>query len=360
MRIPSYNCVLRLAAWASVLSLSTIALWCSSAENLQGADKQSAVPRASGNLDSARAYANGDRTSISAYATAVLDLMEKHSIRTKDVDWADLRARVLDAVAGLKDIADAYPILVAAVSGLGDHHSSFVTPEVADAYLKGDADPILPWFEPTGGIVYGRLAYVSMPSYIGLGQSRMTRFADAVQSIIASTDSPSVCGWIVDLRENTGGSVAPMLAGIGPLLDGDDLGGGVRADGSTYARHYENGRSGFASVSRQPYTLIGGPKPIAVLIGPKTASAGEAIALSFIGRPDTKTFGKPTAGLTTGNRAFFLEDGAVLNLAVSFMTDRTGRQYENGLYPDAYVDSLDASRAIHAASEWLLSRNHCT
>jgi hypothetical protein len=77
-----------------------------------------------------------------------------------------------------------------------------------------------------------------------------------------------------------------------------------------------------------------GHPPVAVLVGPATASSGEALAIAFRGRPSTRLFGATTRGLTTSNRVFPLSDGSLLNLSTAAFADRTGTSYPNGVTPD--------------------------
>ena len=102
-----------------------------------------------------------------------------------------------------------------------------------------------------------------------------------------------------------------------------------------------------------------------MLVGPLTASSGEAVTLSFVGSADTRIFGSKTAGLTTGNEPFVLSDGAILNLATSVMTDRFGREYSTGIEPDVVVDEpsgdgpIEKQAAVQAAVRWLAQSQAC-
>ena len=64
--------------------------------------------------------------------------------------------------------------------------------------------------------------------------------------------------------------------------------------------------------------------PVAVLVGSRTASSGEAAALRFIGRPGARTVGQPTDGFTTGNSDYGLADGARLLFPTGRIRDRLG------------------------------------
>lgn len=113
------------------------------------------------------------------------------------------------------------------------------------------------------------------------------------------------CGWIVDLRQDSGGSMVPMLAGLRPLLGDESLGGFRDADGQV---------TSFAASNALDRTPPRGPElehaAVAVLLGPHTASSGEVVAVAFRGRANTRSFGQPTAGGSTGNTGFALPTAA--------------------------------------------------
>lgn len=63
--------------------------------------------------------------------------------------------------------------------------------------------------------VDGNIGYVNM--YGTTGNYAVNSYATKLQSVIRQVDSQRTCGWIVDLRLNTGGSLPPMIEGIGPV-----------------------------------------------------------------------------------------------------------------------------------------------
>jgi C-terminal processing protease CtpA/Prc len=100
---------------------------------------------------------------------------------------------------------------------------------------------------------------------------------------------------------------------------------------------------------------------VAVLIGPGTASSGEAVTISFIGRPHTRTFGSPTAGLSTANATKTLPDGAMILLTVSVEADRTGKRYGHAIEPDEVIPPAPNATAddpqLERAIAWLESQS---
>jgi carboxyl-terminal processing protease len=186
---------------------------------------------------------------------------------------------------------------------------------------------------------------------------------DAIRQATAST-----CGWVVDLRRNTGGSLSPMLAAVGPIL-GDGKAVGYRTkNGATFWFGYQDGTvtaGGHPDPSlppSRPPRLRRRWPPVAVLTSRITASSGEGVAMAFRGRPGARSFGEPTAGVPTGNRQHHLSDGAELYLTEGIGVDRTGRSYQTPIPPDQPVASgwtsygTPADPVLQAATAWLDAR----
>ena len=198
-----------------------------------------------------------------------------------------------------------------------------------------------------------------------------TRFADDLQSTVKRIDGKEVCGWVVDLRGNPGGNMWPMLAGIGPVLGEGRVGAFVGPDGKKTRWYYADGASSLgkhveSQVEGSAYELRHPNPPVAVLTGQQTASSGEAVAVSFRGREDTRSFGYPTAGVPTANNPYRLSDGAILNLTVADDADREGRVYRGPMNPDKLVGNgaeeypTPSDSVAKAATKWLKTRPACS
>jgi C-terminal processing protease CtpA/Prc len=93
---------------------------------------------------------------------------------------------------------------------------------------------------------------------------------------------------------------------------------------------------------------------VAVLIGPKTASSGEAVVVAFSGMPNARSFGGETSGLSTSNRTFRLPDGGALFLTNAIDVDRTGKEFPQGITPDVVVEQEGTDDdTLAAAQAWL-------
>ena len=109
------------------------------------------------------------------------------------------------------------------------------------------------------------------------------QYAEAVQQAIRAADRPGLVGWIVDLREDRGGNMWPMIAGLGPIF-GEGIIGWIAYNNRDYEREYRAGAAlslnePFARVA-VPYTLIQPLPKAAVLTADTTNSAGEAAPCS--------------------------------------------------------------------------------
>jgi carboxyl-terminal processing protease len=197
----------------------------------------------------------------------------------------------------------------------------------------------------------------------------VSRYVEAAHHAMRRVDNGQPCGWVVDLRRNTGGSLPPMLAAVGPILgDGNAVGYRARDDTITWFGY----RNGAVTADGQPIrspalarrpTRLGRPAPpVAVLTSRLTGSSGEGVAIAFRGRSGTRSFGEPTAGVPTGNSLHRLSDGAELYLTGAVGVDRTGRSYHTRIKPDQPVLSdwirygSPADPVLQAAITWLEMR----
>jgi C-terminal processing protease CtpA/Prc len=160
----------------------------------------------------------------------------------------------------------------------------------------------------------------------------------------------------------------PMLAVVGPILGDGDVGSFVDADGKKTVWSIEKGSPRLDGESTGWGTsppVGGGSAPVAVLTSRSTASSGEAVTVTFRGRPDTRSFGEDTTGVPTGNAQHRLSDGAILNLTEVMDADRTGRAYDSPIPPDQpVVDNPGRGESrdpvLETATQWLSEQPGCT
>lgn len=218
------------------------------------------------------------------------------------------------------------------------------------------------YLAPTGRRLEGGIAYLELP---GVSGPKAANYDDAVHELLGKLDDAAATAFIVDLRRNSGGSIEPMLASIGPLAGAGKLGAYVSArstsdwsyDAASGAAIFENYE--LAKVEK-PHPLRA-DRPVAVLTGPLTAQAGEALVVAFAGRARSRRFGEGTRGVPTGSTSIALADGALLMLTVTVYADRSGARYEGVIAPDEAI-AIDWARfgaqddpVVLAARRWLES-----
>jgi carboxyl-terminal processing protease len=166
----------------------------------------------------------------------------------------------------------------------------------------------------------------------------------------------------------------PMLAGIGPLL-GDTIVGSFGLGPTAGRWHYSRGVSGIlhadgtlhavTRVTVSPVSLRRPDASLAVLTDGGTGSSGEAVAIAFRGRHNSRSFGSATAGFMTVNRGSSLPDGANMIVTVGYFADRHRILYTAPVQPDSLVTGqvsgwpFATDNASTAATNWLAAQPAC-
>jgi len=300
----------------------------------------------------------------SVYLNEALDIMQNNSLHRESIDWEALRKSAFEVAQYAQTPADTYGAIRFALYKLGDHHSSFHVPGQIGQVAEITANDNPP---PRGKLLLEAIGFIAIEGFLGFDGDQ---YATNAQHLIRDIDVQNPCGWIVDLRENPGGNMWPMLAGIGPILGEGEVGAFVDSYGNKEVWSYRDGQAmldgHIHNQVSEPYKLKAASPPVAVLTGVITASSGEAIAIAFRGRPNTRSFGTYTAGVPTANAPFPLSDGAVVLLTDSLDADRTGQTYGDRIYPDVIVDDVRQftflmDEAIpQPAIDWLMSQPACS
>jgi carboxyl-terminal processing protease len=306
--------------------------------------------------------------SVVNYIHAALDTMQQGSVRKAFVDWPQVRKATFQKAKGAVTYQQTYPALQAALQALGDHHSFLITPEQHRQWAgKGDSSARKPDFAEAM-MLDNQFALLRVYTFNSGDPKQIESYALDLQAKIKELDAQNPLGWIIDLTYNSGGNMWPMLAGIGPLAGERVLGSFLAADGTRTPWSYEEGevKAGNELILKilNPYRVKNQQAPIALLVSERTASSGEAILVSFMGRPNTRIIGTPTAGLSTANQNISLVDGAQLILTTAVFADRRGKTYGRQIVPD--VDLSDKWYFVFGfyhhvmkreAKDWILRMN---
>lgn len=279
---------------------------------------------------------NPNNVVVENFINEVLDIMESNSINRNDINWIEFREQVLDRASNAQNIDQTIWALQLALQLLGDNHS-FIRRQngvVISASSLSCQPNDFPEVKTPADV-----GYIKISSFSGSTDNAGTiAFAEEIQDQIRNADSQEIKGWIVDLRGNIGGNMWPMLAGIGPILGEGVVGYFIDPDGSAQSWSYSSGASildqrSLVQVSNT-YELLNPNPRVAVLLDQAVISSGEAIAIAFVGRENTQSFGSSTCGLSTANLGFSLTDGSTLFLTTAFMADRERNIFGVPIEPD--------------------------
>ena len=292
----------------------------------------------------------------SAHLNEIVNNFQQRWYFRSQVEWNTFRQTVLFEARDAQTIEDTLPAIKLALTMLGDRHSYYVTR--TGQYI----------FNPASPSAFGACASnpepPEPPRFADIGYVRVRVFLDgdrtvrarAIQDAIRAEDRPGLAGWIVDLRNSHGGDLWPVAAGLGSIL-GDGIAGYFMLPGSVVKNRwgYEAGRAfeGDTTIMQleNPVALrIPNPR-VAVLTDTGVSSSGEAMTIAFRERPNTRSFGLPTCGLSTGVTQVALLTGGVIGIVDTRMADRTQRQYGEAVFPDEIF--TDANALVLRAAAWL-------
>lgn len=301
------------------------------------------------------------------YVERALAIMRTHALVRDEVDWGRLREATLAQARGAEKPADTYLALQFALTSLGDGHSHFMP---ADRMRQLERAPVSnartgrPRIAAESRPLGERIGYVRVPGFAGGAHADQVAYAEDLHARFEKLDARARCGWVVDLRGNSGGNLWPMLAGLGPLVGDGVVGAAVRPGAAREPIAYRDGRVALDGhvqlrLRREPYRVARPEAPVAVLVDGRTASAAEIVAMFLDARAATRTFGTPTRGVPTATRTFPLSDGAALILTVATTSDGRGRVADGPIEPDVRVDDAGpsapaaADAALGSAVAWL-------
>jgi hypothetical protein len=332
----------------------------------------------------------GRGLTVAQYMAVALDSIQGLSVNPAVATSPAFRQRYVQRAAAATSYRALYPIIDAALDEL-DPHSSISPPENLPGSTDAPADQ--PSARVQGRMIGSKVGYVWVPGFTGKSQEGRV---DSTHQVLRGLDANNPCGWVVDLRRNSGGFFLALMASVGPLYDIDEGNvGGQRYTGAFYPPNYQvvwayrrraNGTDAFVVrdtrdsgqfVVQNPFRPKRIGLPVAVLHAAETdasgrfytitASAGESITLAFRGGPPSRSFGAPTYGVASGRYPFLMPDTARIDVTDSYMFDRRGGTPGNDpirpdvAIPNPAVPNFAANDAVvDAAVAWLNTQPSCS
>lgn len=308
--------------------------------------------------------------SVTVFIDSALNIMQRHSMYSSKVNWKKVRDSVELMAGQAKTYDEAAPALHYAFNSLGDKHGYLVINNIGyhNMALKTGASRVNENMKLAAskgpriykGIVREHYAYLSVPFNNVQSLKGANDFAQAIQDSLCSVINSGTKGIILDLRLNAGGNTFAMIAGLSNVFGNQAPPKGKAYVGDWKIDNYGLSLNDTFRIQLQHHCGDYSKLPVAILVGPVTASAGEYLALGFTTRRNTVLIGERTAGYTSGNNGFFLpgkNNGIVV--AEDYAVDKEGNVYTDGIPPSIEVQggddffNRDADKKIQAAINWL-------
>jgi carboxyl-terminal processing protease len=309
---------------------------------------------------------------VKKYLDTTLNIFQSNALNGKSVDWKVLRQEVYSKAQGAKSNNDILSIFPYIFEQLNDHHGSLIYmnnwyswhPQ-KPAYSNVEINEAIKEKKGLSSqLINNNIGYILIPGNSDYEMKATNSIAQQIRDFISKINSMNVKAWIIDLRINNGGSMYPMLAGLGPLLGEGKIGGFCNQQDKVINIWFiKNGNlsvdSNQMSNIKEDFLNNNHRIPVAVLVSGRTASSGEIVAISMEGRPNTIIIGEPTAGYTTANSSFALNPYSTLNLATLYEVDRNNKAYKNKVIPDIQIyngdnlKNLNYDLKVKAAIDWI-------
>ena len=337
-------------------------------------------------LTSTTSRAEGPTVSAREFTSDFISLVDKQDVYARGPTWRNVKAELMTAASRTGDSETAYAAVAKALKQIGDFHGGLDPTESATkdyqrryGHLWAIPEARAPRSDftdrraPHGDdfpILGGSVRRIVAPGVFQHDDEQ--GYAQALFDAVASAPART-CGYILDLRGNVGGDMWPMLAGLSPLLADSTPGAFVYKAAPREAYYVCVGHVGSVLPNggrKEEFALATGESkavsdaPVAVLLDDGVMSSGEIVAIAFIGRPHTRSFGAQTYGFTTVNRRFSLIDGDHVYLSAGYDVDRRGKAYRAPVKPDVEVDPAENpatknAPALSAATAWLARQPPC-
>ena len=279
-------------------------------------------------------------------------------LRASTDDWQQAREAARASITDESSLEDVHDLLDNLASEAGGPHSRFRTPAEVEAWEEEATSPS-GLKHPTVEIE-DRVGVLTIPGF-PLDDPDLTQdYVDAGIAAIQEVADENLCGWVVDLRFNTGGNVHPMLAVASPLLSDGPVLALARPSGELLQAEIDGNSVAvdgevLAQSPTSPFKIA--TPSVAVIHAQMTGSAGEAVVIAFYGEDTSRSFGSRTRGFTSGNDYHELADGAGLTVTTGYFHDRLGNTYDGGLDPGVHGSAAELSpNRGETATEWIHSR----
>ena len=276
-----------------------------------------------------------DQSTPYGYVRSSIRKIDRYALYA-DGDWSVERKNYLSEAKSIDSFDDAHELLKSALAVAGGKHSTLQAP-VTDTTAYEE-------FAPEACMLEDGIVYVKLPAHRGVKVSDAVYTHTVLDFLQGHSDASGV---VIDLRDNSGGNMYPMISAVAPLLPaGTLLSFKTRKRTAPIPWDYVVRSAGLdpSEISRFPEST-----PVALLINDWTGSSGEATLLCFRGLENTRTFGIPTAGYASANMTFPMADGYTLLITSGSDVARTGEVFcDDPISPD-----VETGTPLEDAVAWI-------
>ena len=262
-----------------------------------------------------------------SYVRHCVFLLDRDGLYADTPEWKAKKKEILAEAKAISSLDEAHYLVQAAADVAGGKHS-FLIPPVTDTTSYQE-------FPPEVQLLEGNILLVKLPAHTGVKISDSIYVHTVFDFLQEHLDATGV---IVDLRDNTGGNMGPMITAVSPLLPD-----GIVLKFKSRKRTTPIGLKNLTytyNIVPDNFGKFPSSTPVAILTNGMTGSSGEATLLCFRGLDNTRTFGSPSAGYASGNVTHTLSDGYRFAITRSCDVARTGEIFcDDPIEPDVATET---------------------
>ena len=262
-----------------------------------------------------------------SYVRHCVFLLDRDGLYADTPEWKAKKKEILAEAKAISSLDEAHDLVQAAADVAGGKHS-FLIPPVTDTTSYQE-------FPPEVQLLEENILLVKLPAHTGVKISDSIYVHTVFDFLQEHLDATGV---IVDLRDNTGGNMGPMITAVSPLLPD-----GIVLKFKSRKRTTPIGLKNLTytyNIVPENFGKFPSSTPVAILTNGMTGSSGEATLLCFRGLDNTRTFGSPSAGYASGNVTHTLSDGYRFAITRSCDVARTGEIFcDDPIDPDVATET---------------------
>lgn len=294
-------------------------------------------------------------SSVSQLANAFLDTVQRHAYNGSLIKWDSVRPLFIEQTKTISDINGLAPHFMKILRQLKDGHSVLYF-EKADRNQEAEQE----LFKKMAGMTDAEAgfppkvfrhfmtkehyAYIRVPEVL----YEQRKYVDTIGVQLKELDVQRPKAWIIDLTDNNGGSIFPMIWHFASLIDVETTYALVDRDGveSEKVKTRQKDLNGHDLQMAKlfnleydqapPVDIKSKNVPIVLLVSEFTSSSGEFFITHFKGQKNVTIMGQMTSGQTSANDQFAVGNNYMINLTTAVLKDRTEKIYEigEGIKPD--------------------------